>query len=86
MQKPISVSRGRWLNGRTSNRLAGAAFWLALWFCLLFALRQVPGALGNVLCRGMQVFVGMALVAVGIPLAWRLVRQQCCGACATSWC
>jgi sigma-B regulation protein RsbU (phosphoserine phosphatase) len=64
-----------WLKLRPPTGLAGAAFWLALWFCVLFLLRWVPGALGTFFSL-VQVFVGVALVIVAIPLVWRLVRHH----------
>ena len=73
MQQASKSETLGWRNYRPPSGLAGAAFWLALWFCLLFALRLIPGALGTFFAV-VQVFVGISLVAVGIPLAWRLVR------------
>ena len=73
MQQASKPETLGWRNYRPPSGLAGAAFWLALWFCLLFALRLIPGALGTFFAV-VQVFVGISLVAVGIPLVWRLVR------------
>jgi sigma-B regulation protein RsbU (phosphoserine phosphatase) len=64
-----------WLKERVPTGLAGAAFWLALWFCLLLILRWTPGALGTFF-GVMQIFVGLALIAVGLPLLWRLIRRH----------
>ncbi len=33
----------------------------------------------------MQILVGIALAATGIPLVVRIVRRGCCGVCETSW-
>jgi phosphoserine phosphatase RsbU/P len=74
MQKPISQTLSRLLR-RLPKGLAGASLWLAVWFCLLFALRQLPGWPGTFF-RILQIFVGMALVAVGLPALWLLVRQR----------
>jgi len=74
MQNPISLIRSR-LHGRIPKGLAGASLWLALWFCLLFALRRLPGLWGTFF-QILQVFVGIAVAAVGIPALWHLVRSR----------
>ena len=50
-------------------------FWLAVWFGVLSLLRLLPGSAGT-LCAVLQIMVGLALVAFGIPAFWRLVRQR----------
>src|SRR5258705_5223850 len=60
---------------RLPTGLAGAAFWLGIWFCLLFFARQIPGGFGTFFSI-LQIFVGIALAAVGFPLIWRLVRKH----------
>ncbi|HEX4576350.1 MAG TPA: SpoIIE family protein phosphatase [Edaphobacter sp.] len=55
--------------------LAGAAFWLAVWFCALFIRYWIPGGFGTFL-GVLQVFAGIALVCVAVPLLWRLVRKH----------
>jgi sigma-B regulation protein RsbU (phosphoserine phosphatase) len=78
MQNPISriwshlQSR---VKGRLPKGLPGAVFWLALWFCLLLLLRELPGTWGGFF-RVLQLFVGLALVSVTIPLLWHLVRTR----------
>jgi sigma-B regulation protein RsbU (phosphoserine phosphatase) len=74
MQNPISLLRSQ-LHGRMPKGLAGATLWLAAWFCLLFALRQLPGWWG-LFFRILQIFVGLALIAVGVPALWHLVRSR----------
>jgi phosphoserine phosphatase RsbU/P len=74
MQNPISLLRSQ-LHGRMPKGLAGASLWLAAWFCLLFALRQLPGWWG-LFFRILQIFVGLALIAVGVPALWHLVRSR----------
>jgi sigma-B regulation protein RsbU (phosphoserine phosphatase) len=74
MQNPISLLQSR-LHGRLPKGLAGASLWLAVWFCLLFALRHLPGWWGTFF-RVLQVVVGLALIAVGIPALWQLVRNR----------
>jgi sigma-B regulation protein RsbU (phosphoserine phosphatase) len=74
MQDPISLLRSQ-LHGRMPKGLAGASLWLAAWFCLLFALRQLPGWWG-LFFRVLQIFVGLALIAVGVPALWHLVRSR----------
>src|ERR1017187_6255167 len=68
-------SRSKWWRRRPPTGVAGAVFWLALWFGLLWLLRQVPRA-GGTLLAWMQVLVGLALIALAIPLAWRLLQQR----------
>ena len=55
--------------------LAGAAFWLGIWFCALFFGRWVSGGFGTFLAI-LQIFVGIALFCVAVPLVWRLVRKH----------
>lgn len=55
--------------------LPGAVFWLAVWFCLLFALRMIPGLFGAFFTV-VQILVGVALAATGIPLVVRIVRRR----------
>jgi phosphoserine phosphatase RsbU/P len=74
MQNPISQALSR-LPERLPKGLVGASFWIAIWFCLLFALRHIPGGWGTFF-RVLQIFVGIALVAVGLPTLWYLVRRR----------
>src|ERR1700722_2852335 len=74
MQNPISLLRSR-LHGWLPKGLAGASVWLAAWFCLLFALRRLPGWWGAFFSI-LQVVVGIALVAVVPPTIWQLVRKR----------
>jgi phosphoserine phosphatase RsbU/P len=77
MQNPTSPMGPRvssWLKKRLPTGLAGAVFWLALWFCLLLFVSWMPGPLGTFFTL-MQIFVGLALLAVGIPFAWQMVRK-----------
>ncbi len=70
MQSPTSQARPRTFSGlwgRLPTGLAGAAFWLTVWFCALFLARWIPGGFGTFL-RVMQIFVGIALVCVALPL------------------
>src|SRR5580704_11863074 len=75
MQQASNPETTDWRSFRPPSGLAGAAFCLALCFCLLFALRLIPGALGKFFTV-IQIFVGIALVIVAIPLTWRLVRRH----------
>ncbi len=63
------------LKGWSPTGLAGAAFWLAVWFGLLFGLRMLPGALGTFFSV-IQIFVGIAVAIVAIPLVARFVRRR----------
>ncbi len=78
MQNPSSQAAPRTISGlvrRLPTGLAGAAFWLGIWFCVLFLGRWIPGGFGTFL-GVLQIFVGIALVSVAIPLLWRLVRKN----------
>jgi phosphoserine phosphatase RsbU/P len=63
------------LRERLPTGLAGAAFWLGLWFCALFSRHLYSGGFGTFL-GVLQFFVGIALVSVAIPLTWQLVRKH----------
>ncbi len=60
---------------RLPRGMAGAVFWLAAWFCVLSALRLLPGTPGT-LSAVLQVMVGVALAATAVPMLWRVVRQR----------
>src|SRR5258708_2313840 len=78
MQDPNSPTRPRALSllrERLPTGLAGAAAWLGLWFCVLFARVWIPGGFGTFL-GVVQFFVGIALISVVIPLTWQLVRKH----------
>ncbi|HEU5340702.1 PP2C family protein-serine/threonine phosphatase [Edaphobacter sp.] len=64
-----------WMKAHVPTGLAGAAFWLAVWFCLLLALSRVPGGFGTFF-GVMEFFVGVALAAVAVALLWQLVRKH----------
>jgi sigma-B regulation protein RsbU (phosphoserine phosphatase) len=70
-----SSKAASWLKLRLPTGLAGAAFWLGIWFCSLFGRRWIPGGFGSFLGI-LQIFVGIALVFVTLPLIWRLVRER----------
>jgi sigma-B regulation protein RsbU (phosphoserine phosphatase) len=53
----------------------GAVFWLALGFGLLWLLRLAPSG-GGLLLVWMQLLVGLALLSLAVPLAWRLVYKH----------
>jgi sigma-B regulation protein RsbU (phosphoserine phosphatase) len=65
----------KWWRRRPPTGIAGAVFWLALWFGLLWLVGQVPAARGTLL-SWMQVLVGAALIGLAVPLAWRLANQH----------
>ena len=60
---------------RLPTGLAGAVFWLAVWFCLLFVRYWIHNGFGTFLFI-LQIFVGIALIAVGLPFVWKLVRKH----------
>jgi sigma-B regulation protein RsbU (phosphoserine phosphatase) len=68
-------SSGLQLLKRLPTGLGGAAFWLAVWFGLLFALRLLPHGVGTFFSV-IQFFVGLALVIVAIPLLARFIRRR----------
>src|SRR5277367_6598310 len=74
MQNPSSQATS-WLRQRLPTGLAGAAFWLGIWFCVLFLGRWVPGGFGTFLGL-LQIIVGIALACITIPLLLRLVRKH----------
>ena len=60
---------------RLPTGLAGAVFWLAVWFSALFVRTLFHNGFGSFLFI-LQIFVGIALIAVGLPLIWKLVRKH----------
>ena len=77
-QAPEFVERRRasdWWKQRPPTGVAGAVFWLALWFGLLWVLRLAPTP-GQTLLGWMQILVGVALIGLAVPLAWRLVNRH----------
>lgn len=72
---PVPPQAPTGFRGRLPTGLAGVVFWLGVWFCALFLGRWVHGGFGTFLFI-LQIFVGIALVFVALPLLWRLVRKQ----------
>jgi sigma-B regulation protein RsbU (phosphoserine phosphatase) len=72
-----TATEGRWpkWTKKLPTGLPGAVFWLAVWFCLLFLLRMIPGSMGSFFTV-VQVLVGIALTATAIPLMVRVVRRR----------
>ncbi|WP_260704000.1 PP2C family protein-serine/threonine phosphatase [Edaphobacter flagellatus] len=70
-----TASKSRWSEWRPPSGLAGAVFWLAAWFCLLFLLRMIPGSVGTFFTV-IQWLVGIALAVTVIPLTFRFVRRR----------
>ncbi len=64
----------RWRR-RPPTGVAGAVFWLALGFGLIWLLRLEPSG-GGTLLGWMQLLVGLAFICLAIPLAWRLIHQH----------
>jgi phosphoserine phosphatase RsbU/P len=62
-----------WWKRHPPTGIGGAVFWLALWFALLWMIRQV---VGSVLLSWMQVLVGVGLIALAVPLLWRLIHKH----------
>ena len=75
MQNPnSSATPPAGLLSRLPTGLTGAVFWLGLWFGVLYVGCWIPGGFGTFL-GVIQIFVGIALVAVAIPFLLRFVRQ-----------
>jgi phosphoserine phosphatase RsbU/P len=68
----IEVQRTTWW---PPKGVAGGAFWLGVWFILLWLLRLVPGWIGD-LFGVLQIIVGLALIGVSGALVLRLVRKH----------
>ena len=64
----------RWRR-RPPTGVAGAVFWLALGFGLIWLLRLAPSG-GSTLLAWMQLLVGLALFSLAVPLAWSLLHQH----------
>jgi sigma-B regulation protein RsbU (phosphoserine phosphatase) len=62
-----------WWRRRPPTGIAGAVFWLALWFGLVWLVRLV---VTSALLSWMEVVVGLGLVALGVPLLWRLIHKH----------
>ena len=60
---------------RIPTGVAGAVFWLALWFGVLWLVRVVPHG-ASPLLGWMQIVVGLTLIGFAVPLAWRLIQQR----------
>jgi len=75
-QRPPASAKhsSRWRR-RPPTGVAGAVFWLALGFGLVWLLRLAPNG-GGTLLGWMQLLVGLAFLALAVPLAWRLVHQH----------
>ncbi|MEO6816256.1 MAG: PP2C family protein-serine/threonine phosphatase [Edaphobacter sp.] len=74
MQDALSARLKGWAK-KPPTGLAGAAFWLALWFCVLLLLRLLPGGWGTFF-NVTEIFVGVALVSVAVPLVFQTVRRR----------
>ena len=73
---PVPAARAfrRWRR-RPPTGVAGAVFWLALGFGLIWLLRLAPSR-GSTLLGWMQLLAGLALFSLAVPLAWRLLHQH----------
>ena len=60
---------------RIPTGVAGAVFWLALWFGVLWLVRATPHG-ASPLLGWMQIVVGLTLIGFAVPLAWRLIQQR----------
>jgi len=75
LEPAVPPAGARWWHRRPPTGVAGAVFWLALWFALLWLLRVIP-SLSNPLLTWMQALVGIALIGLGVPLAWQLIHRH----------
>ncbi len=55
--------------------LTGVVFWLAVWFCLFWLLRLIPGTVGTI-SGVLQILDGIALAVLAIPVLWRQIRRR----------
>ena len=69
------ASRLRGWAAKPPTGLAGAAFWLAIWFCALLILHLLPGGWGTFF-GVTEIFVGIALVSVAVPLIFQTIRRR----------
>jgi len=60
---------------RIPTGVAGAVFWLALWFGVLWLVRVVPHG-ASPLLGWMQIVVGLTLIGFAVQLDWRLIQQR----------
>ncbi|GGG84127.1 PP2C family protein-serine/threonine phosphatase [Edaphobacter dinghuensis] len=74
MQDALGSRLQKWIK-KPPTGLAGAAFWLAIWFCALLLLRLLPGGWGTFF-NVIEIFVGIALVSVAVPLILQTVRRR----------
>jgi len=72
MASPASFER---LRHGPPHGLAGAVFWFAIWFCLFWLLRLVPGTVGT-LSGVLQILSGIALIVLAVPVIWRQVHRR----------
>ncbi len=71
---PVSAHLARLRHGPPTG-LTGVVFWLAVWFCLFWVLRLIPGTVGT-LFGVLQVLDGIALAVLAVPVIWRQVRRR----------
>jgi phosphoserine phosphatase RsbU/P len=64
-----------WWKRMPPSGVAGAFFWVALGFALIWTLRQVPGTHSRLL-GPVQFLVGLVLIVLAFPLAWKLIRKH----------
>ena len=74
IENPIGLRTAR-LKRRLPTGLVGAALWLAVWCCLLWLLRMVPGLVGS-FSGILQLFAVIALLVVVISLVLQQVRRH----------
>ncbi len=63
------------LQYRLPRGLHGAVFWLAIWFCLFWLVRLIPGTVGT-LSGVLQIFAALALAVLAFPVLWRQIRKR----------
>lgn len=75
----MTALNGAWWTAhlrRFPRGLDGAAFWLAIWFAVLWILRVLlPGSLGT-LAAVLQVVVGVFFAGVILPVVWRQMKRR----------
>jgi sigma-B regulation protein RsbU (phosphoserine phosphatase) len=71
----VPEAASSWRLRRIPTGVAGAVFWLALWFGVLWLVRVVPHG-SSPLLGWMQIVVGVVLIGLAVPLAWRIIQQR----------
>ena len=72
---PTSAPPRPWWRRVPPSGIAGAFFWLAVGFALIWILREMPGTHSR-LFGPIQFLIGIVLIVLAFPLAWKLIRKH----------